>query len=118
VCFHKLSLSTPTPACISAAIRATVALPVPTSRAVFRMPVRATKEARTAASRFCDQLRAPKGGWKRSAAVAAQKLMLDHNIPTVIDRHLAKYKKIGNHLKVITSLSTKSLGDTFLTISA
>jgi hypothetical protein len=97
VCFHKLSLSTPTPACISAAIRAAVALPVPTSRAVFRMPVPAAKEARTAASRFCDQAAARE---QVSGSVplrcAGQKLKLDYNIPTVIARYLAKYKKIEN----------------------
>lgn len=91
----------------------------PTSRAVFRMPVPAAKEARTAASRFCDQLTArERVGGSVPLRCAKQKLKLDYNIPTVIARYLAKYKKIDNKLKRITSLSTKSLGDTFLTISA
>ena len=42
------------PARISAAILATVALPVPFKRAVFRMPVPAASEARTASSRSGD----------------------------------------------------------------
>jgi hypothetical protein len=82
---------------MSAAIRATVALPVPTSRAVFRMPLPAAREARTAASRFCDQLRArERVGGSVPLRCAKQKLKLDYNIPTVIARYLAKYKKIEN----------------------
>ena len=46
---------TATPACISAAIRATVAFPVPTGRAAFPMRVPARREARTAASRSADR---------------------------------------------------------------
>ena len=49
---------TATPACISAAIRATVAFPVPTGRAVFLMRVPAAREARTAASRSAGALAA------------------------------------------------------------
>src|ERR1700736_1348449 len=41
-------------------MRATVALPVPTSRAVRRMPVPASRKARTAASRSADSLGRPK----------------------------------------------------------
>ena len=47
------------PSCISAAIRATVVLPVPTSRAVRRVPVPASREARAAASRSADSLGHP-----------------------------------------------------------
>jgi hypothetical protein len=45
---------------ISAAIRGTVAFPVPTSRAVFLVPAPAFKDARTAASRSAETLGRPK----------------------------------------------------------
>jgi hypothetical protein len=67
--------------CISAAIRATVALPVPTRRAVFRMPVPAAREAPTATPRFRDQV-AAREQVNRSIPLrsAGQKLKLDYNI--------------------------------------
>ena len=49
-----------TPDRISKAIRATVAFPVPTSRAVLRMPVPAARETRTAASRSAESFGRPK----------------------------------------------------------
>ena len=45
---------------ISTAIRATVAFPVQTSRAVFLIPAPDSREARTAASRSADSLGRPK----------------------------------------------------------
>ena len=48
------------PARISIAIRATVAFPEPTSRAVFLIPDPDSREARTAASRSADSLGRPK----------------------------------------------------------